>query len=106
MNPYILDYSEPDSLGRRPGHNGRPQKRRYQPIILVFILLNGLLYCIALVYLLRQRTEIQQIRQNYNDQVIQYDSLLAAKQETEQQLAALHHQIALAKRAGLSGGYP
>ncbi|SOD78875.1 hypothetical protein [Spirosoma fluviale] len=105
MNPYILDYSEPDDLGRRPGHNNR-RKRRNQPIGLIFIVLNGLLYCIALVYLLRQHTEIKQIRQDYNDQVIQYDSLLAAKLETEQQLAALHRQIALTKRAGLSGSYP
>lgn len=91
MDPYILDYSEPDHPGRQR------HERKYRPVSLVFVLLNGLLYSIALVYLFRQHTEMRQIRQHYNDQVIQYDSLLAAKLETEQQLAALHRRLSIVK---------
>ncbi|MCX6217762.1 hypothetical protein [Spirosoma sp.] len=106
MNPYILDYSDSNDLGRQPDHNDPRRKRMYRTLKRVLILSNGLLYCVALAYLIRQHTELNQIRMHYHDQVIQYDSLLAAKLETEQQVAALHRQLVLARRAGLPTGYP
>lgn len=106
MKHYILDYSDPNDPGRRSGHDIQPRKRMFRVFGRVISLVGGLLYGIGLIFLIRQRTEIHTIRQQYDSQAIQYDSLLAAKLETDQRLAALYHRIATEKRGHLVSDCP
>lgn len=93
MNQYILDFSEP-ARPRRPNHNSRWARRRmYQRFRRVFVMLSGLVCCIALVGMLRQQAQTHHLRQRYQMQVLQYDSLLAAKSEADRQLTQIRFQL-------------
>lgn len=79
MTKYTLDYSE--SQGQ-PDH----PRRHAHPMLFVFIvgmLLSGLLITQSIVL----KTENQQLRHQLDTQLLQYDSLLAAKLHADRRLA-------------------
>ncbi len=94
MNQYTLDYSEP-----RPGRWRRtrqPHRRMTAAFRRTLLLLSGLVCGIAVVGVLRMRTEVKIHHERYQEQVIQYDSLLATKLEADRELEKL--RIHLLKR--------
>jgi len=98
MNQYILDYSNPGRAKRRSGRNFRARLRMYRVYRRMLMLLSGLICGISLLSLAHQRTETQLIQQRYDAQLIQYDSLLAAKLEVDQQLARVYRRLSLEPR--------
>lgn len=56
-------------------------------------LLCGLVCSIALIGLLRQRSQTQTLHKRYQAQTIQYDSLLAAKVEADRQLEQMRIRL-------------
>ncbi len=90
MNQYTLDFSEP----ARPRRTTRPAHRRmYRTFRRMMFLITGLVCSIMLVMLLRQRAQTQLVLAQYQSRTIQYDSLLAAKLETDRQLIQLRRQL-------------
>lgn len=93
MNQYTLDFSDPAQPRRSRHQNAMPRQRMYHALRGTALLLSGLLCGIALVGLLRQRTETQTLRERYQAQTVQYDSLLAAKVEADRQLEQLRIRL-------------
>lgn len=90
MNQYTLDFSEP----ARPRRTTRPAHRRmYQIFRQMVFFITGLMCSIMLVMLLRQRAQTQLLLTQYQSRTIQYDSLLAAKLETDRQLSQLRRRL-------------
>ncbi len=94
MNSYTLDFTQPE----RPERNkvqasGRLQQRRHRVLRRIALLTSGLVCSIAVVGLLRQRTEAQSLRAQYEAQTVRYDSLLTAKIEADRQLEQLRIRL-------------
>lgn len=93
MSQYTLDFSRPARTLRPGNSNRRPRQRMYQAFRRALLLLSGLVCGIALIALLRQRTETLSLRERYEAQTLQYDSLLTAKIEADRQLDLLRRQL-------------
>lgn len=93
MNRYTLDYSGP--AGTRPSRapSRWPRRRMYRTFRQMAALLTGLVGAIILVGLLRQHAQIESLRERYETQALQYDSLLVAKGEADRQLEQLRIQL-------------
>lgn len=93
MNQYTLDFADPVQSPRRTRPNRWPRQRMYRAFRQMAGLLCGLVCSIALVALLRQHTQTQTLRERYQAQSLQYDSLLAAKVEADRQLEQLRTRL-------------
>lgn len=93
MNQYTLDFSEPARLHRRTRTTRPAHRRMYLTFRRMLLLISGLVCSIVLVMLLRQRAQTQLLLTKYQSRTIQYDSLLAAKLETDRQLSQLRRQL-------------
>jgi hypothetical protein len=83
MSRYTLDYSEKQGRPLRP-------RRQAHPMLFVFIvgmLMAGLLVTQSITL----KTENQQLRHQLDTQLLQYDSLLAAKLHADRKLAHWQH---------------
>lgn len=93
MNQYTLDFADPVQPPRPTRPSRWPRQRMYHAFRRMLVLLSGLVCAIALVGLLRQRTETQSLRERVDAQTVQYDSLLAAKVEADRQLDQLRIRL-------------
>lgn len=93
MNQYTLNFADPVQPRRRNRLNPWVRRRRYRAFYQILLLLSGLAGTMALVGLLRYRNQTQLLRERYQAQVIQYDSLLVAKVEADRQLQRLRIQL-------------
>lgn len=93
MNQYTLDFYRPNRPRRAARPNRRPRQHMYQTFRRMIPLLSSLVCSIALFGLLRQRTQTLTLRERVDAQTIQYDSLLAAKVESDRQLNQLRIQL-------------
>lgn len=86
MNSYTLDFSKPVRSDQTSRPSRWPRQRRYRAFRRMPLLTSALVCSIALVGLLRQRTQTQLLRGRYEAQTVRYDSLLTAKIEADRQL--------------------
>lgn len=93
MNQYTLDFSDPVRPYRRTRMTRPAQRRMSQTFRRIVLLISGLVCSIVLVMLLRQRAQTRLVLAQYQSRTIQYDSLLAAKLETDRQLTQLRRQL-------------
>lgn len=93
MNQYTLDFSDPVRPYRRTRMTRLAQRRMYRTFRRMVLLISGLVCSVALIMLLRQRAKNQLLLTQYQSRTIQYDSLLAAKLETDRQLSQLRRQL-------------
>ncbi|MCY7357725.1 MAG: hypothetical protein LH609_09670 [Rudanella sp.] len=87
MNKYTLDFAAPVQPPRRTRYQMSREFRQ------MYGLLCGLVCGIALVGLLRQHSQMQLLREQYQTQTIRYDSLLTDKVETDRKLEQLRAQF-------------
>lgn len=91
MNQYTLDYSDPRPDGWPPN---RRSNRRQRGVLRQLTRISCLLVPgLAFVAASRILTDVWSYRTNYRTQTIRYDSLLAAKAETDRQIRLLHTQL-------------
>lgn len=91
MNQYTLDYTAQSAgLGSpaRPPESSRKRPYR-QPLLLI----SGLMCSVAAITSFYAHTEANHYRRQYQLQAVQYDSLLMAKIEIEQQLNHLKNTV-------------
>ncbi|MEZ0540726.1 hypothetical protein [Fibrella arboris] len=94
MNQYTLDFADPVRPTRRTRPKRWPRQRMYRTFRQMSWLLSGLVCSIAaLLGMMRQRTQTQTLRAQYQAQAIQYDSLLAAKVEADRQLQLMRIRL-------------
>lgn len=89
MNGHTLDFSCPVQPNRRTRPGRWPRQRMYLAFRQMLVLLSSLVCGIALMGLLRQHAQMESLRERYQAQTIQYDSLLATKAEADRQLDQL-----------------
>jgi len=93
MNTHTLDFTGPVPSPRQNRPGRWPRYRMNREFRQLYGLLCGLVCGIALVGLLRQHTQTQSLREQYQTQTIQYDSLLSAKVEADRQLEQLRIRL-------------